>query len=69
MTDPGQGRRLLDAGWRIEDCNNDRHALRKGGPATYRIYVPPDYRCNWSRPELPQGRPIAWTLEEAMARV
>jgi hypothetical protein len=58
--------RLLDAGWRIEDCNNDRHSLRKGGPATYRIYIPPDYRRNWRRPEMPQGRPVAWTLDDAL---
>lgn len=50
---------LLDAGWQIEDCNNDRHALRKGGPATYRIYIPPTYH-------QPNGAPIAWTLEDAM---
>lgn len=57
---------LLDAGWQIEDCNSDKHSLRKGGPATYRIYIPPDHRCNWRWPELPQGGPIAWTLDDAL---
>jgi hypothetical protein len=56
-----QEQQLLDAGWQVEDNANDRHALRKGGPATYRIYIPPDYR-------RPGGSPIAWTLDDALER-
>jgi hypothetical protein len=51
---------LLDKGWQIEDCDRDRHGLRKGGSPTYRIYFPPDYR-------QPNGGPIAWALDDALA--
>lgn len=59
---------LEEAGWRLEESPSDKHSLRKGGPATYTVYIPPGYRkIEYGSPK-PTGPPIAWTLKDALRR-